>query len=443
MSGNHSCIPDYVAKLKAFYKSHFMPTNRTVLCIYRHHPLICFTNNHQQACGALKIFWIYAGLFILTKLIINYLSGTLISTNLGSDFRQDLYSFPIFKFIIEAARFLRFPLPKIEIISTSYSEVNLPYLRDYVDISAMLLMAAHMCLIHKQWHNISIVLPELWKSGVINRRIFPKKDYTSLIHRFDRLSNYWRWELLSLSVAGILTALLFWSFSKDGIASGINITGSGHWEKSAYEGWWANHSKHTVTFIFDILVVYTILFYMVRHNIAGLLSVYMSRVFLRKSKTDSPIFLLKPYHVDGVGGLDIIRKILLLVYLSIIIMGFALLYTYYMLATDAGLRFYILVPFSLIFFILNPLYFLIPHIIVKRAILQYKKYRIKQLQLLSEQQNLKGDTAKQFVISDEIKRVQDLPKYLFRGRKIFLIILTYIIPMILFVEWVCSKLSNN
>lgn len=389
------------------------------------------------------IFCFYVGLFLLTKIIVSYLSGALSSPSIWSDFQQDLYFFPVFKFVMEILRFLRFPLLKMEMVSSSHSIVSLPYLRDYADISVMLLMAAHMSLIHKQWHNISIVIPELWNNSIINHRVLSKKEYTFLMHRFDRLFNDWRWELLSLLVAGVLTSLLFWSFSKDGIASGINISGSDVWEKSAYQGWWANHSKHTVSFIFNIFVVYTILFYMVRHNLVGLLSVYMTRVFLIRSKTDSPIFLLQPYHLDGIGGLNIVKKIMLLVYLSIIIMGFALLYAYYTLATHTALRLYILIPFSLIFFIFNPLYLVIPHLFIKRAISQYKKYRIRQIKHLSKRKTGQIDESKHFVILDEMKKVQELPEYLFRGRRIFVFVLTYIIPVILFVEWVCSKLFNK
>jgi hypothetical protein len=430
-------------KIREFCTNQFSASNKGAFCIYRHHPLICFTNNHPETCGTLRIFWFYAGLFLLSKLIINYLSGTLISPNLWADFLRDLNLFPIFKFIMQAGRFLRLPLPKIEVVSATESTVSIPYLRDYTDISVMLLMAAHMSLIHKQWHNISIAIPELWKNGVINHRVLSKKEYASLMQRLDRLFNYWRWEFLSLSVAGMLTGLLFWSFSKDGIASGISVAGSDVWEMSAYQGWWANHSKHTGSFLFDIAIVLIILFYMVRHNVVGVLSAYMTRVLLSKSKTDLPVFLLQPYHLDGMGGLSLVRGIMLLVYLSIMMMGFALLYAYYTLATHAGLRFHILIPFSLIFFVLNPLYLVVPHLLIKRAIRQYKRYRIKQLEYLSKQKTGKSDESKRFVMLEEIKRVQDIPVYLFRGRNIILFILTYIIPALLFVEWVCAKLFKG
>ena len=244
-------------------------------------------------------------------------------------------------------------------------------------------------------------------------------------------------------IGSCLTGLLFWSFASGGIASGINRTGLANWEKAAYEGWWSNPINHPPSFVLNVLIILAILFYMVRHNFVGCLAVYMAWDVLGGRKTGKPIFRLRPYHEDGRGGLGILSRIMLLVYLSVLIMGFALLFTHYTLPSSTAFRNYLLILFGFIFLILNPLYLFVPHILIKRAVVRYKQRRIEELRSALDRVSADRESAERLVIIDEVKRIEETPESLFRGGRIFLFVVTYVIPMILFIDWVVSRLSHH
>ncbi len=425
--------------LRHFYDSNFKPN--TPFCIYRNYPLLCFSNNHPEVCGASVIFLFYLCVFFIPILILNFFSDTITSPSLASDFVQDLQYFPIFRIINAVCRLSHLPITGTPAVPQS-APVSLPYLRDYCLISVQVLMAAHMALIHKQWHNISIALPSMWESRVINRKVLPKKQYTELLEGFDRLFNHRGWDVLCYALSAVLTALLFWSFASHGMASGLNPTRTSAWELNAYAGWWSNHLHHPAAFVVNVLMIWVILFYMLRHNVVGVLSIYMTMVVLKKGKSISQLFHLQTHHPDQVGGIGIIRRIMLLVYLSITIMGFALLFTYYSITSAPDLRFYILIPFAFIFFILNPFYLLSLHTAFRRLVTSCKHERINELRKSLQQLDLATESAQRLVILDELKEYEALPIYLFRTSRLMLFLVTYILPTILFVDWAALKFSR-
>ena len=225
------------------------------LCIYRNDPPACVINTYR--ISSFIVFTFYLAIFLVPKLVLNYINGNIVSTTFITDLTIDIRVFPLFKWI--------FIFADSSTSMSLQSSTNIPYLRDYADWLVMILMAAHMSLIYKMWHNISFALTSLWRNHLLNKELFTKKDYQRIINKYNHLYNKKLWNYLCFSEAVVMTILLYYAISLHGIYSGLNPSYSelsSEWEKLAYNSWWGHPSNGWPVFLFQCSVVVIILYYM-------------------------------------------------------------------------------------------------------------------------------------------------------------------------------------
>jgi hypothetical protein len=365
----------------------------------------------------------YLALFILPKLLLTFLAGTLISATLGQDFSADLSRFPLF----------RLALP-ISHASGENGAATIPYLRDYADLGICFFMATHMALLHKKWRHIGLLFTDLWDHNVISHKALRSGRYEWLLRRFDDIVNHRAVYIIPLCLSVASSVMFFWLFSSHGIYSSINPTGSSAWESAAFDAWWANPANGTFPFIFQFCWIVFILYYMFRHNVVGICAVVLVWKIVR-SATRRPLLLPDIHHHDRFGGVGILKSVMIEVYSSVIIMGGSLLLTYYLLPRGALAW---LVPFGLIFFVLNPFYILVPLGLVNHELRESKKALIQGVR----QRMAKADRLAKGVIELELIRIEALPESLFSARRGVAFIVMYLIPVILFTEWVYGKVHR-
>ena len=183
------------------------------LRIYRGDWLLCLAENLNCTKSG-TLFLVYSAFFLGAKLLIARLSGVLYFTD-WSLVPQDLHRFPPFRLLVNL--FLgpfRVGGPNPAVI---------PYLRDYSDIVVMLLMAAHMALVHRQWKDISIAARQLSRRPVLNPAVVSPLHVEQVIRKYDRLLNLRIVRMLSRIAAVGTVALFYYSFAHAGIYSGLNI----------------------------------------------------------------------------------------------------------------------------------------------------------------------------------------------------------------------------
>jgi hypothetical protein len=93
----------------------------------------------------------------------------------------------------------------------------------------------------------------------------------------------------------------------------------------------------------------------------------------------------------------------------------------------------VLIPFCLIFFLLNPLYVFIPLLIIRREVRINKKYQIQALR--DEKKKIVDsphNAARLDRIERKIEKIAAIPDMLFSPRRIIIIIFTYFIPVLSF-----------
>ncbi len=412
--------------ISRWYLRHFSIT-MPGLCVFRFDPLFALVGNSPERCKNICLFFMYAVAFVVPKILISYESGRLISETFYQDFSIDLHTFPIFRVFTKDTSF------SVQSSSSPY----IPYVRDYVDIGLSFLMAAHMVLLHSKWKNISRALSELWEGGVLNRNVITPEQYQGTIVKYERRFNSILSYLLPLlfSLAGCV--MFFWVFDRLGMYSSLNPTGQPSWELQAGKRWWAHPGTGVASSIFQACWLIFVLYYMLRHNVVGCLAVVMGRDILG-GKSNEPVFLLDPDHPDKFGGINLLRVIMLQVAASVLIMGFCLLLTYYIMPTGTAR---LLIPFFLIFFILNPVYIFVPIMLVNGQIRSSKIHRTRSLRenlTCAEQAN---DGAQIVRLKWDLSQLEKLPTDLLSIRQIISFVVLYLIPIILFLDWIQQKFA--
>ncbi len=414
-------------------RTHFQCHVKDDIRIYRNDPLICFWDNYSLHGKPIRVFLFYFLLFVGTNAALSYGEGTLSLPHLQAVVSGDVFRFPPFAFVLRV--FASFH-HREAIVSPNPPAI--PFLRDYVGIIVLALMSAHMALVHKQWHTVSIGLHRLWQDKILDQRVFTPHEFHRLVRKYDRLFNLGRWRAVSLAVAIGLVLAVHYALWKHGIYSGLNQPRLPQWEELAYWGWWANPVTHRFAFCYGLVISIFLCYYMVRHNIVGVCAVSLcEEIFQRKGAPDRPRLNLNVHHRDGLAGLGILRDIMFLVYVSILTMGVSLVFIYYLLGTGTAR---VLVPFYLIFFLLNPLYVFLPLLHISKEVRMSKADQIEVVKLeLARLAASTGIEAKVLFLERELEKLSDIPDFLFSPRRLGFFFVTYLIPVVLFVDWLFSR----
>jgi hypothetical protein len=167
------------------------------------------------------------------------------------------------------------------------------------------------------------------------------------------------------------------AFSSGGIYSGLSIGSESRaiWESEAYaQSWYQND----FLLVFHAATYVLFFYYILMHNVVGIMALVML-LDIRKTFSqpkNQPLFVIQPDHHDGSVGLGELRQILIYVYASILMMGVTLIIGYSYL--PSGTPGY-LAPFLGIFFLINPLFVLIPLIVIRRELEQDKRKKLHNL----------------------------------------------------------------
>jgi hypothetical protein len=347
-------------------KQAFRPPPSTQLCIYINDPFTRLINNTKL--NTLVILCIYLAIFLGFKLIVNAINGTLVSDTLHYDFVSDLTVFPPFNLAVKVAGKL-FHEGVHESVSPqslpSTSTVRIPYLRDYVDITLMIIASLHMTLVHRQWLRISGALSRLWEGKILNPDIFTKKEYGEIVKEGNLYFGQKRWNYLALAIAGAGVLFVLLCFANWGMYSGLSRTienADKPWEVLAYAGWWSNPTTYGwIPFLCNVGLWFGFTYYMIYHVFIGYGTFKIVRKMTTKyiKGTGKSLIRPQPYHFDGFYGLNVIKVIMYHVYLSLLMNGFALLMMYYYLPSQivfVMLPFVLIYTFSIVCFVAFPLF---------------------------------------------------------------------------------------
>lgn len=168
------------------------------------------------------------------------------------------------------------------------------------------------------------------------------------------------------------------------------------------------------------------MYYMIRHNVVGVFAVLMCKDILGKGANGSkPLLRLDPDDRDGMGGLRLLRDIMYRVYLSIIIMGLALIMIYYRVGTHTAAA---LVPLYAIFFCCNPFYIFVPLHYIGKNIRIAKEEKLEQLD--RERVRIVAHSGDTYRIEKHIATISDIPDYLFSRRRLMSFTIVYVVPWI-------------
>lgn len=400
------------------------------LVIYRKDPLIC----GERGAGGIRplfLFLFYWSFFCLPKVAMSIASGCFSMPTLRSISANDLHRYAPLQSIWHLLRHTSVP--------HAVNPPAIPYLRDYTELVLMVLMAGHMVLIHGQWHRLSEGVTRLYQAGVLNRAYFTEQKIRKITRTYDRRFNLDRWRLISTLGSLLLVGAVEYSAWCNGIYSGLNHPPVRGWEEAAYSGWWAN-PHHTLLWSYMSFVAVFLCYYMIRHNIIGVLAVLLCYEVLHPTTHRNTLLHINVNHSDGIGGLGVLREIMSRVYLSAMIMGVALLMIYYCFGTGTAKA---LLPLYAIFFCMNPLYTILPLYVINRQVNASKSQQIQSLRrLLSKDHRGTVSGADALLIQNEIGKLEAFPGLLFSPRKLASFTFTYLIPIVLFVDWAVKGLKD-
>lgn len=392
--------------------------------LYRKDCLLCLAEN-LNCTKTGTLFLVYSAFFLGIKLVLARISDALYFQD-WSLIPQDLHRFPPFRLIVTLFR------GPYAVSGTNPAAI--PYLRDYSDLVVMILMASHMALIHRQWKDISIAIKELSSKHVLNPAIMTPKHLKSVVEKYDRLANLRSVRVLSRIAAVGTVALFYRSFAHAGIYSGLNIPFVAGWEKVAYLHWSENPQFHPMFFLYSAFVASFLMYYMIRHNVVGIIALLMCKDVLGvEGHGVQPLLRLQPDDKDGMAGVKILRDIMYRVYLSMVLMGLALIMIYYRVGTHTAAA---LVPLYAIFFGLNPLYIFIPLHFIGKGIRIAKQHQLNRLNLEYDHIMIRSGNPERVLKHRAV--ISDIPDYLFSRERLWSVTVSSVIPLIVFVDWVAN-----
>jgi len=204
-----------------------------------------------------------------------------------------------------------------------------------------------------------------------------------------------------------------------------------------YNGWWANPTTHAALFLYALALGTFLCYYMIRNNIVGLIAVFLLCTLLSGMKRHGePVLQLDTSHSDALGGIGILKEIVLLGYLSVLnsMLSIFLIYCCF------GLR-RSLFPFYVGFMLLNPAFVLVPVIVIRRQLRWSKTHQLgvlkKELRELMRRNGgaLSANTLMcKNHVEDQINKLQRIPGSLFSPQRVLASFIIYYIPVLFFID---------
>lgn len=439
--------------------------------MYRNDPILLYFNDRKAGFFGRLAFFL--ALFLGTKVAVSALAGTLTSPAIGKDVAFDANTYMLAQAPSWVIGFLARAFPpgtfdrtlellpiqpafKTAALSVAQSHAAIPYLRDYVDISLMVLMAVHSALLFRHWTIMSEAPQTMWDEGVINRKMFTAKELRLLIAKYDRKFNDWRIDVACFAVSFAATWGLYAVIARQGLYGSLVPASrdAASWQALAYQAWWGNPAFGLPAVVVQWFVACVIIYYMLRHNVNGVLIVRMLAELLKHdkgSRREDSVLVLRPGHHDGVAGIGTVRRILIYVYSSVLIMALCLFLL--LLYVPQGLG-YVLAPFFAVFLLANPYYIFIPlHLLHKRMRDQRNdmvdrlrpKLEAVRAQVLAhtleEGTRLEPLLIERYrVLKEEYELISSMPTLVFSPQRSLIYIALYIVPILLLIDLIMQRM---
>lgn len=400
------------------------------ILVYAKDPLLCFIHDHPGICAPWKMFLWYIAVFIGVKVVLAFFSDVLWTPGMARIVVSDLHRFG--PFMLLSTKLFKH---KAE-LSLSNPPI-IPYLRDYTEMVVMTLMAVHMVLISKQWHNISIAFRKLYDDDVLDKRIITLCEFHRICKKYNRLFNYRTWTVLSFVISILLVSGVYFSAWLQGsIYPGLDWLHEAGWQQHAYEGWWANFASHPVLALYTIFVAAVIVSYMIRHVIIGFIGVWLVREVFSSSK--GSVLTLRLDHEDGLCGLGILKSNMAQVVLSSSIGVLSLVFVWQAFGIGSSNA---LVWLCAMFLLGDPVFVAVPLAFFRFHITRAKRAQIavrrKKLRELPDGLNSHiHDHIRAIRLEQEVSKITAIPSALFSPQRIALATFTYYVPALLFVDWI-------
>lgn len=414
------------------------------------------------------------------KAVIAAAYGTLMARTSPADFAADAAREPLLGVLRDALGFVGklFPAGASQdswtyladavgrgyaIASPGAQVVNLPYIRDYVDIAVMLLMAVNVALVRKHWRLMDALPSRLWANGAIDRVRTNEHELQQVLTKCDEWVNRPAWDWVCVALAAVVSISLNLELLRGGMYPRLFDGASTHepWQQAVAAGWWANPAHGLLAFSYQLVVVGFIAYLVFRHNVVGVAMVRLGRQLLRDrgAATDAPFLRIQPDHPDGCCGLRPLRDVLAHVYLSILVMAMSLFCLAFYLPTWGWATW---MPLFMLFVVVNPAYVLLPLKYVHQDLNESKASLCADLE--RRMARLKADvgdpstwthvlvltrqepaaprgrlvrrgvptTAAYLALRDELAAARTAPTFVFSSPQILISVVTYIIPLALF-----------
>lgn len=349
------------------------------------------------------------------------------------------------------------------IASPGAQVINLPYIRDYVDIAVMLLMALNVALVREHWRLMDALPSRLWANGAIDSTRTNEYELQQVLTKCDEWVNHPAWDWVCVALAAVVSVSLNLELLRGGMYPRLfdGASTDGPWQQTVAAGWWANPAHGLLAFTYQLLVVGFIAYLVFRHNVVGVAMVRLGKQLLRDrgAATDAPFLRIQPDHLDGCCGLRPLRDVLAHVYLSILVMALSLFCLAFYLPTWGWATW---MPLFMLFVVVNPAYVLLPLKYVHQDLDESKASLCSVLEQRMAQ--LKADladvptwthvlvltrhepaapqgwlvrqgvptSAAYLALRDELAAARTAPTFIFSSPQILLSVVTYIIPLALF-----------
>lgn len=302
-----------------------------------------------------------------------------------------------------------------------------PLFRDYPSLLLILLISWWLVILYRQWLYMEEYLPTLLQSECLEPT--DQIEFDAIVRwGDDQLERLKRQTPIHMIAAFLLTSFIFFAQTRAGIFGILAPTDApGQWTEQAYQNWWAGTDAHPVAAILYFAVVLLAMYYMIKQNLVGVVVVRGLYRIDRVSKSHIDVT-----NADGYYGWGVFRKNMLQVFKSMMVVGFSLLI---LLAVVSVEQLVWLSTFAVIFFVVSPVFLLVPPILLRRKLLRDKNNRLEELVGSSGAPAAKRRSAKHEPTAEElhnakvIAALRDAPTLPFRTPGTLVAVAAYLVQL--------------